>query len=359
MEKKVKVPCLSSFGDLEKMVNEMDLKFTRATKEFLLLDIMRRLGPAISQKIIQTSEYKPYCFSGSQQGICESVWCPPERREWLQLPLHCKLEAVPFKAHPPQGCLPPFPDFQQKNPNSRDETTAVQYSCKTKSVLRLFCPQPKLFSTVPVLHKMKSSAQFLVTHIQATILHELEIFSEPIVRPWTVLNVNMWEPRVVNQSEGVSCLVAVYQSRPLSRHCETNFTVTGHLWWQIGGCILCQVTPLTWSHRLGWVSSQCVQKVSLDPKTFHVQPKSHVHVEEKFCHFLALNQILFQSQSRQLSVIAPHKVFFSGKRPNHVFCRIVWVTSLLKMEIVWASQLACGVHELASGSLIFLIFFTF
>ena len=53
----VKVPCLSSFGDLEKLVARMDLKFTKNTNEFLLLAIMKTLGPALSQKLIQNSKY--------------------------------------------------------------------------------------------------------------------------------------------------------------------------------------------------------------------------------------------------------------------------------------------------------------
>ena len=56
-KKEARVPCLSSIGDLERLVTKMDLKFTTHTNEFLLQVIMKTLGPALSQKLIQKSEY--------------------------------------------------------------------------------------------------------------------------------------------------------------------------------------------------------------------------------------------------------------------------------------------------------------
>ena len=89
----VQVPCLSSFGDLEKLVTKMELKFTKNTNDFLLLAIMKTLGPALSQRLIQNSKYWLHLasfllivyhwlwqverLSINKNACCHSIKCPP------------------------------------------------------------------------------------------------------------------------------------------------------------------------------------------------------------------------------------------------------------------------------------------
>ncbi len=52
----VQIPCLSSIAELEKLVTKLQLKLTRHANEFLLLTIMKQLGAALSQQLVQSSE---------------------------------------------------------------------------------------------------------------------------------------------------------------------------------------------------------------------------------------------------------------------------------------------------------------
>ncbi len=54
--KPAKVACLYSFTDLEKRANELNVKYTKETNRFLLYQTMKKLGPALSQKLCQKCE---------------------------------------------------------------------------------------------------------------------------------------------------------------------------------------------------------------------------------------------------------------------------------------------------------------